>query len=1410
MESSFRMARKWRSRIFHEPSPDGRTRDLFPLPTLKEEQAVRGGVCRAVARRVQRRGHIIKRVNMAITSLNSLFFGKSGITGGEVSNISSLPLCQRLCIKDLLSAVEAFGAKPANASHSGALQALRVPGGSYELEAGVGEVTDMILERLSLPSGLVAGVNLEDALGEPLKQMVVNFEDWMLQDANTWGSLAEVASLVKPYDDPSLSSHTQYLKFLRHLHTCGILGTSNTCRGRVGAFCVTKKSKVVNGEVQHRQRLILDCRQVNMAFREPPRSELGSLSALCELELSENEVLYCGGSDIQDCFYAARISERLSDFFCLTHDITYTEALNIFGDQHVCVGSSGLVSPCITVLPMGFSWSFYLIQKLHEQSALRALGTCRDDLVLEGYPAPSLVGGKSLAMPYCDNVHCLSTSRQECNAGMELMCKDLQNMGFSLHEDCAANDFFQTLGGVVDGKEGKVKPTPTRAWNILLAFESLLSGKVDWVSLRKLLGHAMTICTLCRPGMSIFRALYDFVEKAPPPRPLHKKERREVEIFVGLLPLLYGDLRRPWSEKVFCSDASPEGFGVCQTELPVEQVQSIGRWQEKWRFRHLDPSEWRPRQRASGLDVIRDVESVRAGCYEETPEDLYSYNGNFPEVPQDILQPERWSTQLMGKWGNTATHITAKEGDALVLVARHIVRSSASRGKRHLVLVDSFSISMMSCKGRASNFGLLRTAQKLAALSLGGNLSIRTRWIRSEDNVSDGPSRGQISPGPLLKSGDHGGGSANDMSCAEAGGECTQLFAHGPRGEASHSSLPQHHEREHETSESQGEEPFTKCSSKCKASEAEDHSQDGWSDGSCMQVGEESWFDVSGEKVGVTGRGIPIRRVLSEIHEFLPGSRIRAPAFRENRRPSSRIYGWAISGGQRGGRRREDTCKFGISSRCPQRKFDQRPQMSQRVEKGMSTSKSYSLTKVCGIRGSDDHEVSQSCRDGSQSAFRFRRLPSASRGNVTEGQECGSTGQGGRATVQLACNHHPRVRRWPARQGGGFRQFNPVEYTREDLVGTSTSKDCQEAGGQEFTSVFIHGRGVQKRVLQGSSEVGVGAGTPVPTASWRSSRRHQRQSQRPCGSEATWPLVYRPVSEKVHKNWKSPELVEPVVARRSGVLSMVTPQHGESVSGQDASKEFLRRKCSDNVLQCGSLPHTFALEVFAGTGRIVSSLHAIGIPAFPIDICIYPDHDVLHATVEHRIFNWIRKKRIPFVWCGMPCTTFSRARKFDGLGPGPLRSSQYLWGMPYLNWKDQQKVHNGNSLLMFTIRLLRLCEQHCTPYVLENPDSSMAWEMDVLQQFCSEYSPSCITLDYCQFGEAWKKPTRLIYNYISLRDLQKRCNTINGRCSFSQRQHVPLTGLDASGNFMTLRAQPYPWAMAEQVASQVAKAISTR
>ena len=112
----------WSSRIFHEPLPrDDRNRDIFPLPLLAGPRDGRVGACRAVARRVARRRRITEQVNMAILALNSMFFGGEG--GGfqkTVSDVSSLPLCQR-----------------ETTSRSGALVALRASSSGYgEPEAG--------------------------------------------------------------------------------------------------------------------------------------------------------------------------------------------------------------------------------------------------------------------------------------------------------------------------------------------------------------------------------------------------------------------------------------------------------------------------------------------------------------------------------------------------------------------------------------------------------------------------------------------------------------------------------------------------------------------------------------------------------------------------------------------------------------------------------------------------------------------------------------------------------------------------------------------------------------------------------------------------------------------------------------------------------------------------------------------------------------------------------------------------------------------------------------------------------------------------------------------------------------------------------------------------------------------------
>ena len=81
------------------------------------------------------------------------------------------------------------------------------------------------------------------------------------------------------------------------------------------------------------------------------------------------------------------------------------------------------------------------------------------------------------------------------------------------------------------------------------------------------------------------------------------------------------------------------------------------------------------------------------------------------------------------------------------------------------------------------------------------------------------------------------------------------------------------------------------------------------------------------------------------------------------------------------------------------------------------------------------------------------------------------------------------------------------------------------------------------------------------------------------------------------------------------------------------------------------------------------------------------------------------------VWLGMPCTSFSQARKWNDDGPDPLRDYGNIYGFPWLNRNDKLKVFHGNNLLRFTLRLLYLCEQLHIPYVLENPYRIYAWHM---------------------------------------------------------------------------------------------------
>lgn len=293
---------------------------------------------------------------------------------------------------------------------------------------------------------------------------------------------------------------------------------------------------------------------------------------------------------------------------------------------------------------------------------------------------------------------------------------------------------------------------------------------------------------------------------------------------------------------------------------------------------------------------------------------------------------------------------------------------------------------------------------------------------------------------------------------------------------------------------------------------------------------------------------------------------------------------------------------------------------------------------------------------------------------------------------------------------------------------------------------------------------------------------------------------------EVRQSGQVTETSEPVITKQSGILSVVTQKHGSRTPGHDECPQSLAGFGWSDVFAMPP-PRFFCLEIFAGTARITSKLIDQGVAAFPIDICLFPSHNVLDIHVEHQILHWMNAGRIVFIWLGMPCTSFSRARKWDNLGPGPLRDIDNLWGFPWLSSLDRHKVVQGNNLLRFTLRIIACCEHLHIPYALENPLSSYAWSMPPMQKFVRKFSPLEAVLDFCQYGEAWQKPTRILGNFWPVSELHRRCNSQGGVCSRTLLPHVRLTGTDAHGMFLTLKAQPYPEQLASLVAQKVASTL---
>eukprot|EP00972_Heterocapsa_arctica_P054859 8088378-Heterocapsa_arctica.AAC.1 len=60
---------------------------------------------------------------------------------------------------------------------------------------------------------------------------------------------------------------------------------------------------------------------------------------------------------------------------------------------------------------MGFSWSFWVVQHIHERIAHDS-GFPAERCLVGSWPAPTLLDGP-IALPYCDNVTVIGTDKKQ-------------------------------------------------------------------------------------------------------------------------------------------------------------------------------------------------------------------------------------------------------------------------------------------------------------------------------------------------------------------------------------------------------------------------------------------------------------------------------------------------------------------------------------------------------------------------------------------------------------------------------------------------------------------------------------------------------------------------------------------------------------------------------------------------------------------------------------------------------------------------------------------------------------------------------------------------------------------------------------------------------------------------------------
>ena len=1286
---------------------------------------------------------------------------------------------QGLCIDRIREVYAGVPAPPAGLTPAQAFSCLRGSSTGYSPVPLQGARVTFDLERCSMPPPLNCAHPVVQSLSGKPHEEIVNWRERILKPESERHDYMHGKDRIKPYLDPKLVRDSKvYAKFLQRLDGAGILSWKVGIQSWLGVFFVAKK----NGKL----RIILDTRDVNGVFKPPPYTGLPTAAALTSIETNPDETIWFAGADIADCFYRLEVPLGLDEYFSLPGILgSEVEAI---ARKHRLPLRAKLV-PCLKVLPMGWSWSLYFAQQVHEARILKCGFEARQ-FIRDKVPGSKLDAESDKVAVYVDNHLVMGESRERVVAGSMAIAADLNAVDLDTHEafeDCEC-DF---VGLHFDGRPGRhrVRLKWDRVWRIRLAIMYILdcdfaSGK----DIQVVVGHITWAMLLRREALAILNAVYAFARLGDEKVKLWGTVRCELRQVADLLPLFFCDTSLGWADKVMCSDSCDSGFGVLKRKVDVDTVAAWGRQSEKFRYLFEDSVGAREHALQDDPEYRQDDEQTYYDTAASRSDDSGFFT-KFSEIDKAELSNDLWTHVYSAPWRVHGEDITYTEGKAALFAARHCLRDSTMHNRRIVLLIDNLGLVLALNKGRSSKPRIAKICRAFAALSLASGSRFVARWVPSEYNPADAPSRRFEKAGKAAS--------------ALASGEAT---ARGPREVDRVRSTSFMHEAQRHPPAARGA------------------------------------HDAAGKRhragsIGGVRSGVGRISLVAALAGCLPSADFGWSGSEPGDvlRRTLEAYGPVCS-------RREDHGSLWAPLTNDCRVAELQVSECEQGNQGLEAALPLPHTGAFALHGHDlgsrDVAPPPQARDGDSGDAVFQRISPA----IGMQQPSGRAGRGPagvrRCAFSVPSDRPPPLRRARAEQSGPLRREHPgglgVVWERGDKASLGASAKPK----RRCPALDLDAPRIRRRVGGDHGAAGLHQQGPhnMPVRAPTRGRVARHAESPPPGSrhQGAGTVGHRPERASIPKGQPGPgrtgKTFDGPAAGGEVLLSKRGPDvHGQAVARADVEastpvKEWTRASIFaalnarfDKELETrGNVSKGFTsltgvhLELFAGCGRHSRKLHMLGLPCLAFDYLTDPVlGDLTNCHVQACIMSWIQQGLIASVWLGTPCTTWCIA--LNRFPKCRLRSSEELFGLGSLNEKQRAKVLLGNRTAKFTVRVLNVCVGLGVPAALENPDRSLLFEVPGLVRLQRHRSHTLHKVTMCAFGARWRKATQIHCWNCSYHHFDSCfCKGRSGVCSYSNKQHIQLQGKSEAGPNWTTIASAYPHRLCYHTSRMMATAALDR